>query len=1622
MSRLPPAKALQPAANKPPTLEHGSSYTPAVLEEFRRFVVRYQANKGFTDDEIVSRICHNIADPRIETWVSTQTDHVHSMSLSSFMKELRHRLLPIGWDARVQTGILRASQGQESFTDFASRLRNLNDLLRDSEYHFTDTSLRFQIEAGLNEYLRHRVRNDPLLRVAGPALSYDQWFKNCEAVARDLEYDIEQSSTAVTARLRERAVQRAAPSASNTQIANRRPTQTSSGDPALAPLTDTERDLLWKYRGCYRCRRFAQAHTSSSCPHGPPAAATYRPLTEASVPATAKTNARTDTRPPPQRTRARPTAAVTESHDNDSTNPASNTTAAISPVDDNFDVGGLAAVIEDVASSVLEGSDASDSYVAPFSSSHLFWNCHVDGPSSPVFSSVSVRALIDHGSHIVLIDSTLVDSLGLRRFTLNKPFIVTNAMSSTPNQTTSLSQWVKIRPRSIDGLWTSRTLRAIVASNLAAPIILGGPFLSVNRLVIDHELRSCVPKDSTIDLLAGSTVSSPAPSPVPSPVSSSTSRLPATTASVPATSHTATPVPSPASVSTHNKPRATPLSSASRRLVDAFARSSPGHTLALNELKSKLHSVRRTLDSRFSSKWRKDAVAAVRARIETLASAQQAQQERDDYARLDAKLKNHYLDRFPSDIPHTDLLPTDVYHRFRLRDAAATIKTRSYSCPRKYRDAWKTLLDQHIAQGRLRPSSAPAASPAFLIPKADPTALPRWVNDYRQLNSNTVPDSYPLPRIDDILNACAKGKIWAKLDMTNSFFQTRVHPDDVHLTAVTTPFGNYEWTVMPQGCRNAPATHQRRMNQALRHLIGKICHVYLDDIIIWSQNVREHIENVRKVMDALRDAQLFCSLKKTELFCSELKFLGHIISQRGIEADPSKIDKILSWPTPRSASDVRSFLGLVRYISAFLPRLAEHTAILTPLTTKDAQASFPSWSPSHQRAFDSIKALVTSRECLTTINHQHLGSNRVFVTTDASGYGTGAMLSVGTTWESSRPVAFDSIQLKGAELNYPVHEKELLAIIRALKKWRSDLLGIPFEILTDHRTLENFETQRDLSRRQARWQETLSHYDFKIKYIKGEDNTVADALSRLPPPPIPYAVSALLASDLCPLLLGPVCSILNITSDTDLLSQIRDGYKNDKFACKLLSSPLPTLNVSERDGLLFIGDRLVIPRVSRLRELLFNLAHDSLGHFGFDKAYESLCASYYWPNMRRDLESTYIPSCDACQRNKSSTKRPPGPLHPLPVPLRRFDSVAIDFVGPLPEDQGFNCLVTMTDRLGADIKIVPCRTEQTAEHFASLFFDHWYCDNGLPLEIVSDRDRLFTSRFWKALHLLSGVKLKMSTAFHPETDGSSERTNKTVVQALRYHVSRNQRGWVRALPRVRFDIMNTLNTSTGFSPFQLKTGQSPRIIPPLIPPSLVDAENLPDDQLARHLLRQIELDVDEAQDNLLLAKVSQAIQADRHRGPDPSFQVGDYVMLNTLHRRRAYAQAGDQRVAKFMPRWDGKYKVIRAFPESSSYTLHLPQSPNVFPTFHASELRPYNANDPSLFPSREHPRPAPVVTPDGQEEWLVDKIVDQRRRGRGLQYLVQWQGYPPDEQTWLPRRELEHTEALDRWIADLQTD
>ena len=427
------------------------------------------------------------------------------------------------------------------------------------------------------------------------------------------------------------------------------------------------------------------------------------------------------------------------------------------------------------------------------------------------------------------------------------------------------------------------------------------------------------------------------------------------------------------------------------------------------------------------------------------------------------------------------------------------------------------MIAEHLNAGRLRYSSSPWASPAFLVKK--PNGQHRLVCDFRALNNQTVPDMYPMGNIQDILHRAARrGNLFAKLDCKDAFFQTLMKDDDIHKTAITTPLGLLEWVVMPQGIRNAPAAQQRRINEALQGLAGECCEAYVDDIIIWGTDSEDLRRNCVSVLAALRRSGLRCSREKSQFYLTETSFLGHVIRPGQILPDPTKIARIEQFPHPTTPKALHSFLGLLNYLREFIPSLATHASVLhaclPPNTAAEKayyrhlkehkgrlQESWQGWrwnyGPKERVAFDALRRAVSTVPCLTTIDYDAVkaGTLKVFLTTDASKVGMGAWIGVGTTKENAQPVAYDSRSFNSAQRNYSTHERELLAIVHSLDHWRPFLYGIPVYAFTDHFTLKWFLGQRNLSSRQIRWLDILKDFDVRIEYIKGEHNVLADHLS-----------------------------------------------------------------------------------------------------------------------------------------------------------------------------------------------------------------------------------------------------------------------------------------------------------------------------------------------------------------------------------------------------------------------------------------------------------------------------------------------------------------------------------------------
>ena len=1275
---------------------------PAVIQEWQTKASAFFSKLKIPANNQVSEILNSFKDQQIISWIGKNRAQLtaEDYNFTLFMKELRALFLDPDWEHDIIRSVLNTKMSpSNSFSAYAEHVITGNNLLRGTDACLDDSGLKNTMTLNMTDALaahirclpeaeRSRLSNlrfklwVPAIARVDNALSgqkrhmeeiaQNMWNKHPKTEKQYNDYDKDEKQTIQYA---------SGANATSTGSKNRYPDQNerpqqsqNRGNNAekggkrvcRCPfLTDEERKVLSEHDGCFKCRMPYTNHFTRDCPTGFPSPDNY------------------ETRMHDWCLRHKPNAvaSVHVNYNNERQtrqSEASTSRAHITAVPETPPRSSIA-VLPSV-NFVLEGNDsdfspspspkaASDrENVSPFFVPHLRWKANYFSTASDF--PVAVDSLIDDACPYVLIRPDIVIDLGLCIKKLKKIFRASSAFSTSE---ICFENFVTLQPSSLNNAWSSKPVQALIANDLCAPIILGLPFLQHNQIVIDYEHRSILDKKCNFNLLNEDSFLRPPEK----------------------------------KITPHIK----------RKNFAKFRQ------LFVIELKWKCEQLRLSIDAEAGLQQNPSMlpIAAVITRIEQLAC-------KDRLIQLDRELKDEFKEVFEP-IPHSDLLPTNYTARIKLKDAEKKILSRSYTCPRQFKEAFATLIDQRLDSGFIRRSTSEHLSPSFIIPKADPKALPRWVCDYRQLNANTVPDNYPLPRIDEILSDCAKGRIWAKLDMTDSFFQTRMHPDDIKYTAVSTPQGAFEWLVMPMGFRNAPAIHQRRVAMALQKHIGKICHVYLDDIIIWSQTAEEHIRNVKTILNALKNANLYANRNKTSLFCHEINFLGHKISHAGIEADNRKVEKILNWPRPKSATEVRRFLGLVRYLSVFLPRLAIQSEVLTALTLKSCEKHFPEWTQEYEDAFETIKSIVVSRECLTVIDHDDK-SRKIYLTTDASDTVSGAVLSFGPTWETARPVAFDSMTFKGPELNYPVHEKELLAILRALRKWKMDLIGSEFYVYTDHKTLLNFNTQKDLSRRQARWMEELAIYNCKFVYVKGEENTVADALSRYPQIETNVATAENLAhhpyhycndEEVASIAIGPhpvmncvnaLCCVApvqvlksEIHIDRKTIEEMKECYKTDPWCLKLISASKGMPELTVRDGLWFIGDRLVVPNC-RVREKIFAIAHDALGHFGFKKTYQSIRDSYFWPNMRTDLENGYIPSCIDCQRNKSSTTKPSGPLHPLPIPDERCESIAMDFIGPLPLDDGCDYLLTITDRLGSDLRFVPTTKNVTAEKLAVLFFDN----------------------------------------------------------------------------------------------------------------------------------------------------------------------------------------------------------------------------------------------------------------------------------------------------------------------------
>lgn len=421
------------------------------------------------------------------------------------------------------------------------------------------------------------------------------------------------------------------------------------------------------------------------------------------------------------------------------------------------------------------------------------------------------------------------------------------------------------------------------------------------------------------------------------------------------------------------------------------------------------------------------------------------------------------------------------------------VYTKTYRYPEVHRKEVSEQIQKMLKQGIIRPSFSPWSSPIWIVPKKkDASGTQKWrlVIDYRKLNEKTIGDKYPIPNIADLLDRLGRCQYFSTLDLASGFHQIEVSQDSIEKTAFSTDNGHFEFLRMPFGCKNSPATFQRTMDHVLRGLKNHICLVYLDDIIIYSVTLVEHINNLKSVFDRLREARFKVQLDKSEFLKKEVSYLGHVVTTEGVKPNPEKLSAIKLYPIPKTPKEVKTFLGMMGYYRKFIKDFAKITKPLTSSLKKGARINVD--NKEYKEAFELCKNLLTNEPIL-----QYPDFNKPFVlTTDASNYAIGSVLSQGPIG-SDLPIAYASRTLNDHEINYATIDKELLSIVWSVNHFRPYLYGRKFKIITDHKPLQWLFNVKEPSSRLLRWRLKLEEYDYELVYKKGTLNTNADALSRI---------------------------------------------------------------------------------------------------------------------------------------------------------------------------------------------------------------------------------------------------------------------------------------------------------------------------------------------------------------------------------------------------------------------------------------------------------------------------------------------------------------------------------------------
>ena len=864
--------------------------------------------------------------------------------------------------------------------------------------------------------------------------------------------------------------------------------------------------------------------------------------------------------------------------------------------------------------------------------------------------------------------------------------------------------------------------------------------------------------------------------------------------------------------------------------------------------------------------------------------------------------------------------------------------------------------------------------------------------DFRDLNALTKKDAFPLPRLDILLHKAARARVFSKLDLASGFHQIEVHPAHRELTAFILPeaidgCSLWEWKVMPFGLINAPSTFQRAMSYALRGC-EEFTAVYIDDVLIFSQDLDQHLRHLAFVFQRLQDQAYYVRLAKCKFMTNHVKFLGHILTDKGIEAKENRqrdLDMFLPpFDTPKK---VRAFLGLVMWYKSFIPHVSTIAAPLFPLTSAKKKIQ---WSQEATQAVNALKQAVL--DAPTLIRFDRTLPTRV--TTDASIIGIGAVLEQLTSMEW-RPVAFWSRKLKDAETRYSATDIEWLAVVDAVTLvWRHFLEDIPFVVRSDHKALERklHKSAHDppISSRQARWIERLMPFALTYEYIPGVENQVADVLSRYPHTAQLNTVTVMHS------LLAGILPRIKIAAE-------RDGTYRD-FVRRVEQGTNTDFRIEE--GILILGESNVyIPNDPSLRTLLLSEAHDTIfgGHFGIEKTLEKLKRYWYWIGMNQDVED-YVKSCTVCQKIKHSTQKPAGHLKPILADYP-WQILTMDFVSGLTPGRlsGATMCLVVVDKFSKYVILEPVPENIDAEATADIFVKRVISLFGIPERVISDRGPQFSSLLWKRILDFLGSKSILATPHHPQTDGQTERTIQSLLTLIRGFASEQQNSWEELLPMFQFSLNDSFCEATRNTPFRVLFGNDP-----VSPMRLINRQNITVDvDQPMTPVRWEERTADQLSKVWDFIRRHQQVVAqrmkeryDKNRQP-LKFEIGDLVLLSTkshqlLEGRRKQNQ-------KFV----GPYVIDDKINENAYKLSGLP--PGVPTTQNGSYLKLFIPN-PQKFRTRPTP-PANVPSLINNElEWEVERILNDRGTRGNYSYLVKWAHTP--QRQWLPLRCLTHCTEL----------